>query len=64
MSNDAMIIDDNNVVGAGLVPAHAVVPAHDVVLSDDGSIVGGRRTTMSYRSIRGQPQGLPLHWVM
>ncbi len=34
MSNDAMIIDDNNVVGAGLVPAH------DVVLSDDGSIVG------------------------
>ena len=40
MSNDAMIIDDNNVVGAGLVPAHAVVPAHDVVLSDDGSIVG------------------------
>jgi hypothetical protein len=35
-----MIIDDNNVVGAGLVPAHAVVPAHDVVLSDDGSIVG------------------------
>jgi len=29
-----MIIDDNNVVGAGLVPAH------DVVLSDDGSIVG------------------------
>jgi len=40
MSNDAMIIDDNNVVGAGLVPAHVVVPAHDVVLSDDGSIVG------------------------
>ena len=39
-SNDAMIIDDNNVVGAGLVPAHAVVPAHDVVWSDDGSIVG------------------------
>ncbi len=34
MSNDAMIIHDNNVVGAGLVPAH------DVVLSDDGSIVG------------------------
>ena len=36
MSNDAMIIDDNNVVvvGAGLVPAH------DIVLSDDGSIVG------------------------
>jgi len=33
-SNIAMIIDDNNVVGAGLVPAH------DVVLSDDGSIVG------------------------
>ena len=29
-----MIIDDNNVVGAGLVPAHAVV------LSDDASIVG------------------------
>ena len=29
-----MIIDDNNVVGAGLVPAH------DAVLSDDGSIVG------------------------
>ncbi len=28
-----MIIDDNNVVGAGLVPAH------DVVLSNDGSIV-------------------------
>jgi hypothetical protein len=27
-------------LGAGLVPAHAVVPAHDVVLSDDGSIVG------------------------
>ena len=40
MSNDAIIIDDNNVVGAGLVPAH------DVVLSDDGSIVGARRTTI------------------
>ncbi len=48
-----MIIDDNNVVGAGLVPAH------DIVLSDDGSIVGASDHDVVTGQYEGNHKGCP-----